>query len=98
MERELWPIVYRELRAAARGAAERGVHYHPWVIAAVLLWAALHDRPVSSACDPANWRPTRLRPAGLPAAAALSRGHRPPAFAAFLDRVADRLRGAGPPA
>ena len=98
MERELWPIVYRELRAAARGTAQKYAHYHPWVIAAVLLWAALHDRPVSWACDPVNWRTTRLRPAALPSAATVSRRAKRIVFAVFLNRVAARLKGGGPPA
>lgn len=97
MERELWPILYRELRAAARGNRQRYVRYHPWVIAAVLLWAALHDRPVSWACDRRNWSTTRLRPDPLPAPATVSRRSRRADVAAFLDRVAARLRGDGPP-
>jgi hypothetical protein len=97
MERELWPILYRELRAAARGVHPAAVRYHPWVIAAVLLWAALHDRPVGWACDRRNWSATRLRPDRLPSAATVSRRARRADVAGFLDRVADRLRGGGPP-
>jgi hypothetical protein len=98
MERELWPLVYRALRAAARGTAQKYTHFHPWVIAAVLLWAALHDRPVAGACDPANWRTTRLRPAELPSAATVSRRAARTMFGVFLNRVAARLAGGGPPA
>lgn len=98
MERELWPLVYRELRAAARGTAQKYAHYHPWAVAAVLLWAALHDRPVRWACDPANWAGTRLRPPALPSPATVSRRARRTVFGVFLDRVAARLRGDGPPA
>jgi hypothetical protein len=98
MERELWPIVYHALRAAARGVSQKYVQYHPWAIAAVLLWAALHDRPVSWACDPRNWSTTRLRPPGLPSAATVSRRARRSGFAVFLNRVAARLKGDGPPA
>jgi hypothetical protein len=54
MERELWPIVCRALRATAREVSQKYVQYQPWAIAAVLLWAALHDRPVSWACDVRN--------------------------------------------
>jgi Transposase DDE domain len=97
MERELWPRIYQELRAAARGTAQKYVHYHPWVIAAVLLWAALHDRTVAWACDPANWSTTRLRPPEIPSAATVSRRARKVVFAVFLNRVAARLRGDGPP-
>jgi len=97
MERELWPLLYRELRAAARGVRPKAVRYHPWVIAAVLLWAALHDRPVGWACDRRNWSATRLRPGQLPSAATVSRRARRADVAGFLDRVAERLRGDGPP-
>lgn len=98
MERELWPRIYHELRAAARGTHQRDVTYQPWVIAAVLLWAALHDRPVAWACDPRNWSTTRLRPGPLPSASTMSRRPGRTVFGVFLNRVAARLRGAGPPA
>lgn len=35
----------------------------PGALGAVLLWAALHDRPLSWAGDPDHWRTTTLRPA-----------------------------------
>jgi hypothetical protein len=44
-----------------------------WVLVAVLLWAALHDRPVSWACQPRHWSTTTLRPPRLPSAATMSR-------------------------
>lgn len=98
MERELWPIVYRALRAAAREVTQKYVQYHPWAIAAVLLWAALHDRPVSWACDVRNWSTTRLRPAEIPSESTMSRRARRAGFAVFLNHLAARLRGDGPPA
>jgi hypothetical protein len=98
MERELWPLVYRALRDTARAIAQKYVHYHPWAIAAVLLWAAIHDRPVSWACDPRNWSTTRLRPPELPSAATVSRRAARTGFAVFLNHLAARLKGDGPPA
>ena len=98
MERELWPILYHALRAAAREATQRAVHHQPWRIAAVLLWAALHDRPVCWACDPGNWSSTRLRPREIPSASTISRRSDRPEFAVFLTRLATQLRGDGPPA
>ena len=98
MERELWPRIYHDLRAVARLTRQKGVHFQPWVIAAVLLWAALHDRPVSWGCDARNWAATRLRPDEFPSAATVSRRSGRTAFAVFLNRVADRLKGDGPPA
>jgi hypothetical protein len=98
MERELWPRIYAELRAAAAGTKQKYVHFHPWVIVAVLLWAALHDRPVDWACDARNWSTTRLRPRKLPSRSTMSRRTKRTVFELFLNRVANRLKGDGPPA
>ena len=73
MERELWPLLYRTLCAVAKDFSQKYVQMQPWILVAVLLWAALHDRPVSWACDPANWSTTRLRPWRLPSPATMSR-------------------------
>lgn len=98
MERELWPVLYRELLALSRTTTHKGVHYHPWVIAAVLLWAAIHDRPVNWACQPQHWSTTRQKPAEIPAASTVSRRSRQAQFEAFLGALGQRLRGSGPPA
>jgi hypothetical protein len=98
VERELWPILYRALRAASAADRQRGVHHQPWVIAAVLLWAAIHDRPRSWACAPEHWDTTRLRPEQIPSAATVSRRARRAEVADLLDRLGARLRGDGPPA
>ena len=97
MERELWPRIYHELREVAWATHQKDVTYQPWVIAAVLLWAALHDRPVAGACDPRNWSTTRRRPETIPSESTMSRRPKRVAFAVFLNRVAERLRGDGPP-
>src|SRR2546421_392530 len=70
MERELWKVVYTRLKRTARRFRQKYVHHQPWRIAAVLLWAAVHDRPVSWACDKRNWSATRRRPGAIPSAAA----------------------------
>jgi IS5 family transposase len=98
MERELWPLLYRSLRGAANGFSQKYVHYQPWVLVAVFLWAALHDRPASWACDPRNWSTTRLRPPRLPSPATLSRRLDGVGVGLFWRRLEQRLRGAGPPA
>lgn len=97
MERQLWPLLYHELRAAGQEVRQKYVQRQPWVIAAVLVWAALHDRPVGWACDPAHWATTRRRPARLPSAATVSRRTRRGGFAVFLNALTARLRGAGLP-
>jgi hypothetical protein len=97
MERELWPPLYRLLQEAAKDFQQKYVQYHPWVIAAVLLWAALHDRPIAWACQPRHWSTTTLRPPRIPSEATLSRRlHRLP-VGLLLRAVEDRLRQAGHP-
>jgi hypothetical protein len=73
MERELWPLLYRMLRKVGNDFSQKNVSHQPWVIVAVLLWAAVHDRPHSWACRWRNWATTRRRPARLPAPSTLSR-------------------------
>ena len=74
MERELWPPLYRLLREVAKDFHPKYVPYPPWVLVAVFLWAALHDRPVGGACQPRPWSTTTLRPLRLPSSpATLSR-------------------------
>lgn len=60
MERERWEKVY-QLLLASDGHEFRGV-YQAAAVLAVFFWAVIHDRPVSWACQDANWdrRPFRL--------------------------------------
>ena len=73
MERELWPPLYHLLLDTATGFRQKYVQHQPWVLAAVVLWAALHDRPVSWACQRRHWSTTTLRPGRLPSPATVSR-------------------------
>ena len=73
MERELWPPLYHLLLDTATGFRQKYVQHQPWVLAAVVLWAALHDRPVSWACQRRHWSTTTLRPPRLPSPSTLSR-------------------------
>jgi hypothetical protein len=76
VERELWSILYPLLRRLGNDFSQKYVHFQPWVLVAVTLWAVLHDRPICWACDPDNWAETSLRPRRLPSASVLSRrGH-----------------------
>ena len=97
MERQLWPVLYHEMRATGERVRQKYVSHPPWAIAAVLVWAALHDRPVSWACDPDHWAATALRPHRLPSAATVSRRAKRVGFAVFLNALTDRLRGGGLP-
>lgn len=73
MERKLWPVLYQVVREVGRQVKQKGVTYQPWVIASVMLWAALHDRPREWACVAANWSSTTLRLVQLPSPSVLSR-------------------------
>jgi hypothetical protein len=98
MERELWPPLYRLLRAAAKDLRQKYVHYPPWVLVAVMLWAALHDRPVGWACQSRHGSTTTLRPGRLPSPATMGRRLDGVAVGLFRRALEDRLRRGGPPA
>lgn len=96
MERELWPPLYRSLLDVAADVRQKGTTYQPGLIVAVLLWAALHDRPIQGACDPRNWH-TPLRPIKLPSPATMSRRLGDIAVAVILRAMERRLRESRPP-
>ncbi len=73
MERELWPLLYRTVREVARDFSQKYKQIPAWVLVLTMLWAAIHDRPVSWACRAVNWSTTHLRPWRLPSAATMSR-------------------------
>lgn len=73
MERELWPTLYRMLKEVAQDFRQKNVRYQPWVLVAVLLWAAIHDRTLHWACQVPHWSTTTLRPWRIPSASTLSR-------------------------
>src|SRR5262249_32801467 len=98
MERELWPLVYRLLKETAKEFHQKYVQLQPWVLVAVMLWAALHDRRVSWACQPRHWNPTPPRPLRLPAPATMSRRIDGAGVALFWRALEQRLRASGPPA
>ena len=99
MERELWPLLYRLLGEVATAFHQKYVHLQPGPIAAVVLWAAIHDRSVSWACDPAHWDTAGAdRPARLPSASTVSRRADAVAVGLLLRAVEARIRGAGGPA
>ena len=97
MERELWPLLYRLLQSVAKDFHQKNVTFQPWILAAVLLWAALHDRPPSWACQEQNWSTTRLRPVQLPSPATLSRRLYSVGTGLFLRALEQRIRDSGQP-
>jgi len=97
MERELWPPLYRLLREVAKDFSQKYVQYQPWVLVAVALWAALHDRPVSWACQPRHWSTTTRRPLRLPSPSTMSRRLDGVAVGLLLGALERRIREAGEP-
>lgn len=95
MEPELWAEL-----SAAISAVQRRVKYNPRdthptaLVVRVHLWAALHDRPTSWACDPRHWT-DRTRPAALPDQSTMSRRTRRKDFEPFLTLLGRRLNGGG---
>jgi hypothetical protein len=71
MERERWDRLYALARQLSKGWCE-GSKYHAAVIVGVFLWAAIHDRPVSWACQLQSW-PAELARRGLPSQSTMSR-------------------------
>jgi Transposase DDE domain len=98
MERELWPVLYRLIGEVARDVRQKYVQHQPWVLVAVMLWATLHDRPISWACQSRHWSTTRLRPGRLPSPATLSRRLDGVGVGLFWRALTERIRGSGPPA
>jgi len=92
MERELWPPLYHALRTVAKDFQQKYVSYQPWILVAILLWAALHDRPIAWACQARHWSTTKLRPMRLPSRSVLSRRLDGLAVAALLQAVQKYLR------
>ena len=89
--------IFRLLRDISADFSQKSVQYQPWLIVAVLTWAATHDRPRYWACDPRNWATTTLRPAALPSPSAVSRRSRSLAVGWLLRAVQDHLRRAADP-
>jgi len=85
------------IREMGRGFHQTSVQYQPWVIVVVLVWAALHDRPVSWACQPKNWKTTTLQPWKLPSDSTLSARAKTAGIALFLRALEERLRNVWPP-
>lgn len=94
MERELWPVLYRAVRDVARDFSQKYVQIPGWALVLTMLWAALHDRPVCWACDPANWKSTRLRPRRIPSGSTMSRRVDTVGVGLLWRAVEQRLRAA----
>lgn len=92
MERELWPILYYNVREVARSFHQKYVHIPGWILVLTMLWAALHERPVAWACNPKNWSTTRLQPPRFPSGRTMSRRADKVALGLLWRAVEERLR------
>jgi hypothetical protein len=98
MELELWAELSAAISAVAVGFERHKRDRHSTaLVVRVHTWAALHDRPVSWACEPGNWAP-RTRPGALPGQSTMSRRTRRADFEEFQRRVGARLNGRPKPA
>lgn len=85
MERELWRWIGWGLKRLPRWWPLRGVYDNRTVVA-VLLWAALHDRPIVWACQRSNW-PVQAWRRRLPDQSTMSRRLRHPSVQEDLERL-----------
>lgn len=60
MERDLWSVVTRAIKRLAPTRPPGAVYWDSEVLA-LALWAALHDRSISWACQRCNWPPQAWR-------------------------------------
>lgn len=98
MELERWAELSAAISAVAAEVGRRKRDLHPTaLVVRVHTWAALHDRPVSWACEPKNWA-ARTLPEELPDQSTMSRRTRRADFEEFQRRVGVRLNGGPRPA
>ena len=95
MERELWRRLYHLIMEVGETLRLVDVTFQPHIVLLVFFWAALHDRPVSWACEPRNWATTTLRPARLPSTSTMSRRLRRVDTAMLMRAVVARIRREG---
>lgn len=89
MERELWNRLYElAMKYDVPAWMNRG-KFSTSVIVAVFLWAVIHDRPTSWACDARNW-PKDIR-IELPSQPTMSRRLRTQGVENLLNRISEEL-------
>ena len=98
MELERWAELSAAISAVAGGFGRRKRDQHSTaLIVRVHAWAALHDRPISWACEGGNWS-AGTRPGALPGQSTMSRRVRRPDFEEFQRRVGRHMNGRPRPA
>lgn len=76
MERDIWKLIVKAINRLAPTRSRNAVYTDPQILA-VLLWASLHDRPISWACKRCNW-PMQAWRRNLPDQSTMSRRLRRP--------------------
>jgi len=93
MERRLWLELYRVIIALGKTHDFTGLHYSDACIVLVLLWAAVHDRARSWACQLENWHDGEDCPwPRLPSGSCLSRRARTVGVQLLFAQAQDALR------
>lgn len=92
MERERWIQLYALANEISKNWFGRYCVYSTALIVGVYFWACLHERPVSWACQKANW-PDDLRPDRLPPQWTMSRRLRSEPVQRLLNEMERRLAG-----
>ena len=90
-------MLFGYLQATAREIRQKYVQIQPWVVVATMMWAALHNRPVTWACNPLNWSTTRLKPLDIPSEATMSRRVDQVSTGLFWRQLEQHLRQSGHP-
>jgi len=90
IERELWKHIVAALKRLPPTRPRNACFTDPQILA-VFLWAALHDRPTSWACDRGNW-PMQAWRRALPNQSTMSRRLRTDSLRATLDAVLARVQ------
>jgi len=88
MERELWSVVERRLGTLPAGWPPRA-QFSDRQVVRVILWAALHDRPIDWACRRSSWPRGTGR---LPSTSTVSRRSRTLSVMKLLRRLSPRGR------
>ena len=91
MEREVWVEILLQMRGRSKPLSRR-FHFSTAQIVEVLLWAALHDRPIYWATRAAHW-PTEFRPVRLPTPSTMTRRLRSRPVRDWLARLERHCRG-----
>lgn len=93
MEHEAWSILMAAIQDTKRHRRDSNHHtFSTALIVRVYLWAVLHDRPTTWACQHAAWT-DHIRPKRLPHQSTMSRRLRTDEVAAFIEALSKRLQG-----